>query len=88
MAQQLDLPLLEIAKEDFLCVWTRFELVAAAKEWNAVKKVTVLLTLLHGKLVDIYIELSDETRADLGEVKKSLTGLLPSLSRQVLLRTW
>ena len=72
MAQQLDLPLPEITKEDFLQAWTRFELVAAAKEWNTTKQATVLPTLLYGMLVDIYIELSDTIRADLAEVKKVL----------------
>ena len=72
MAQQLDLPLPEIAKEDFFRAWTRFELVATAKEWNPEKKAIVLLTLLRGKLVGIYIELSDTTRADLVEVRKAL----------------
>jgi len=72
MAQQLDLPLPEITKEDFLRAWTRFELVATAKEWSSAKKAIVLPTLLRGKLVDIYIELSDTTRADLAEVKKAL----------------
>ena len=57
---QMDLLLPEITKEDFLRAWTRFELVATAKEWNAGKRATVLPTLLHGKLVDIYIELSKE----------------------------
>ena len=69
---QMDLPLPEITKEDFLRAWTRFELVAAAKDWNAAKRATVLPTLLRGKLVDIYIELSEETRGDLAEVKKAL----------------
>lgn len=69
---QMDLPLPEITKDDFLRAWTRFELVAAAKEWNVRKKATVLPTLLRGKLVDFYIELSEETRADLAELKKAL----------------
>ena len=69
---QMDLPLPEITKEDFLRVWTRFELVAAAKEWNAAKQATVLPTLLRGKLVDIFIELDDDTRADLTALKKAL----------------
>ena len=47
-------------------------LVAAAKKWNEGKRATVLPTLLRGKLVDIYIELSEETRANLAEVKKAL----------------
>ena len=69
---QMDLPLPEITKEDFLRAWTRFELVAAAKEWNAAKQATVLPTLLRGKLVDIFIELDDDTRADLTALKKAL----------------
>ena len=73
MAQQLDLPLPEITKKDFLHVWTRFELVVADKEWNPDKKATVLLMLIHGKLLDIYSKLSDMTRADLVEMKKALT---------------
>jgi len=68
----LDLPLPEITVEDFSHAWKHFELVAAAKEWNPAKKTTVLPILLHGKLVDIYTELSEETRGDLAEVKKEL----------------
>lgn len=58
--------------EDFSRAWKRFELVATAKEWNAEKKVKVLPTLLRGKLVDIYITLDKDTKADLAEVKKTL----------------
>ena len=65
---QMDLPLPEIAKDDFLRAWTQFELVAAAKDWNMAKRATVLPTLLRGKFVDIYIELSKETRGNLVEV--------------------
>jgi len=38
MASQLDLPLPEITIEDFHRLWTRFELVASAKEWDAAKQ--------------------------------------------------
>ena len=69
---QLDLPLPEVTVEDFSRAWKRFELVATAKEWNAEKKVKVLPTLLRGKLVDIYITLDEDTKADLAEVKKAL----------------
>ena len=69
---QMDLPLPEITMENFLRAWTRFELVAAAKEWNVRKRAIVLPTLLRGKLLDIYIELGEDTRADLAEVKKTL----------------
>ena len=68
----MDLPLPEITMENFLCAWTRFKLVAAAKEWNTGKRAIVLPTLLRGKLLDIYIELGEDTRADLAEVKKTL----------------
>ena len=38
MASPLDLPALpEITVEDFMRAWTRFELVATAKEWNEAK---------------------------------------------------
>ena len=66
------MPLPEITKEDFLCAWTQLELVASAKEWNEGKRATVLPTLLRRKLVDIYIKLSGETRANLAKVKKAL----------------
>ena len=69
---QMDLPLPEITMENFLRAWTRFELVAAAKEWNTGKRAIVLPTLLRGKLLDIYIELGEDTRANLAEVKKTL----------------
>ena len=69
---QMDLSLPEITKEDFLRAWTRFELVAAAKDWNTAKRATMLPTLLRGKLVDIYIKLSEEIRGDLVEVKKAV----------------
>ena len=65
----MDLPLPEITKEDFLRVWTQFELVTTAKDWNAAKRAMVLPTFLRGKLVNISIELSEETRDDLVEVK-------------------
>ena len=58
--------------EDFSRLWKRFELVATAKEWSPEKRAKVLPTLLHGKLVDIYIDLNDETKATLAEVKKAL----------------
>ena len=69
---QLELSLPEVTMEDFLRTWKRFELVATAKEWSPEKKAKVLPTLLQGKLVDIYIDLNDETKATLAEVKKAL----------------
>ena len=41
--------------ENFNRRWTRFFLVAAAKEWNTDKQLLVIPTLLHGKLLEYYI---------------------------------
>ena len=72
MAQNLDLPLPEITVTDFQCSWTRFELVAAAKEWDEAKQKLILSTLLCGKLVDSYVTLSETARGNLGNIKKAL----------------
>ena len=76
MARELDLPLPELTssgrREDFERAWTRFELVAAAKEWDEEKQVTIIPTLLRGNLVDAYVELEDEVKGDLGQLKLSL----------------
>ena len=72
MAEQLDIPFLEITVEEFQHSWTRFELVSGAKEWTAAQKKRILPTLLRGKLVDIYMGLNDETRGDLTLLKKAL----------------
>jgi len=69
---QLDLPLPEITVSDFERSWTRFELVASAKEWSEAKKKVILPTLLCGKLVDVYVALDEETRASLLNTKKAL----------------
>ena len=45
MVGQLEIPLPEITKKDFKHVWTRFELVARAKEWDEGKQLTVIQTL-------------------------------------------
>lgn len=39
--------------------------MATAMEWNAEKQLTVIPTLLRGKLIDYYVELNDATKADL-----------------------
>lgn len=72
MATPLDLPLPEITTDDFHRAWTRFELVAKAKEWNDDRQKLVLPTLLRGKLVDYYTEADEETRGDLGRLKTLL----------------
>ena len=69
MAESLDIPLPELNVENFKRAWVRFELVAKAKEWAAEKQLTVLPTLLRGKLVDHYMEFDTDTRADLRKLK-------------------
>ena len=70
MAEQFDIPLPEIAVEEFQRSWTRFKLVAGAEEWPVEKQKVILPTLLRGKLVDIYMGLDDTTRDDLKLLKK------------------
>ena len=66
MATSLDSPLPEIISEEFHQAWTRFDLVAAAKEWSDDRKKVVLPTLLHGKLVEYYVEADEATHRNLG----------------------
>ena len=72
MATPLDLPLPEITTVEFHQAWTRFELVANAKEWNTDRRKVVLPTLLRGKLVEYYMEADEATRGDLAELKTFL----------------
>lgn len=58
--------------EDFKCAWTRFELVAKAKEWEQAKQLSVLPTLLRGKLLDKYVEIDDETKGHIERLKATL----------------
>ena len=62
----------EITVEDFSRAWTRFELVAAAKEWNADKQLAVLPALLRGKLLDYYLDLGDDEKATMRALKDAL----------------
>ena len=68
----LDIPLPEITVEDFSRAWTRFELVSTAKAWEADRQAAILPTLLHGKLVDYYVDLDTATRNDLKKLKTTL----------------
>ena len=43
---QVELQLPELTTDDFQRAWTRFELIAAAKEWNAAKQLTIVPILL------------------------------------------
>lgn len=69
---QLELPLPELVAEDLKRGWTRFEFVAAAKEWSAEKQLTVIPTLLRGKLIDYYMEFDDAVNGDLKLLKAAL----------------
>ena len=79
MAQQLDLPLPELTNDNFSQGWTRFELVAKAKEWNDAKRLVILPTLLRGKLLDHYVDFDDETRGDLKKLHDALLAVSEQL---------
>ena len=49
-----------------------FEFVATVKEWNAAKQLTVIPTLLRGKLIDYYVELEDDIKSDVKLLKAAL----------------
>lgn len=59
-------------RKNFKRAWTRFELLAKAKEWNAAKQLIVLPTLLQGKLVDYYTEFDDDTKGNIGKIRLTL----------------
>ena len=72
MAEKVNIPLPDIACEDFESSWIRFELVAAAKEWSQEKQALILPMLLRGKLVECYIELEADTKNAVKCVKEEL----------------
>ena len=72
MTDSLDIPLPQITSEEFSRSWTRFELVATAKEWNAAKQLAVVPTLLRGKLIDYYLDLSEDEKKDVKTLKAAL----------------
>ena len=82
MAVELPLPELTDAngEEGFLHAWTRFELIAAAKEWDEEKQLKVLptmlvrrsYTMLRGKLLDTYMDLTGAEKANLDDLKAAL----------------
>ena len=73
MAQQLELPLPEITTEDFERSWIRFNLVAAAKKWDEVKQLSIVPALLRGKLVEIFVDLEGEEKANIKTLKRALS---------------
>eukprot|EP00731_Ephydatia_muelleri_P029836 Em0021g359a len=77
MASQ-DIPLPEISVEEFHQAWTRFELAAVAKEWNAAKQLSVVPALLRGKLLDKQVQGSQERVGDYGmALKKAFKEAFP-----------
>ena len=76
--------------EEFACAWTRFELVAAAKEWSTEQQISIVPTLLRGKLVDHCVELDAAIKVDLGQLKTVLmmkAGLIqdPLMARKMFI---
>ena len=69
---QMELQLPELTVDNFQRVWTRFELVMVAKEWNKAKQLIIVSSLLRGKLVDFYMEFDDATKRDLSRLKSAL----------------
>ena len=72
MEVQLDLPLPELAVENFSHAWTQFKLVAMAKQWDEAKQLTILPTLLLGRLLDYYVELDTDQKGSLRALKTAL----------------
>ena len=68
----LDIPLPELTTENFKRAWAQFELVAKAKEWEEPKQLTILPTLLRGKMLDYFINLGDDEKRTLKTLKKAL----------------
>ena len=62
---KFDVTLPEISVETFEHAWLRFELAATAKEWQEDKQLRTLPTLLRGKLVEYFVELSSEEKSSL-----------------------
>ena len=69
---QLDLPLPELAVDNFSRAWTQFELVATAKQWDKARQWTILPTLLRGRLLDYYMELDTDQKGSLRALKTAL----------------
>ena len=68
----LPLPEIHAVSGDFSRAWTRFELVAKAKEWDDGKQLSILPTLLRGKLIDYYIDLPEDIKGDLKKLRDTL----------------
>ena len=72
MAESLAVPLPEITTDEFEHAWTRFELVAAAKRWDAAKQLAIVPALLRGKLLDYYVDLDAANKSSVATLKNAL----------------
>ena len=61
--------------DDFERSWLRFEVVAKAKDWDQAKQFAILPTLLHGKLLDHFVSLSDDDKKDAKKLKTVLINI-------------
>ena len=64
--------LLEVSVDNFEHAWKRFRLAAVAKQWQEEKQLQILPILLRGNLVDYYMDLGDDEKKLLEEVKQAL----------------
>ena len=62
----------EISADNFEHAWKRFRLAAVAKQWQAEKQLLILPTLLRGNLVDYYMDLGEDEKRSLEDVKQAL----------------
>ena len=62
----------EISADNFEHAWKRFRLAAVAKQWQADKQLLILPTLLRGNLVDYYMDLGEDEKRSLEDVKQAL----------------
>ena len=63
----------QITTEDVERSWIHFNLVATAKKWDEAKQLSNVLALFPGKLVEIFVNLEDEEKADNKTLKRALS---------------
>ena len=62
----------EISADNLEHAWKRFRLAAVAKQWQVEKQLLILPTLLRGNLVDYYMDLGEDEKRSLEDVKQAL----------------
>ena len=58
------------SREEYDRSWKRFKVIAAANTWEGGRNLAILPALLRGKLLDIYMQLTNADKADLATLKK------------------